>query len=347
MWITETFDWQMVASQALPARPATPCGSQRPQRGHGVVARSARHSFCVAALGRSLAALTLTASAAVADYTNSVGMRFVDVGASSKAGFLMGSCGVGNYLFSHQTLGINAHRYSGNNKLLCQGVSAPDPQADQNELPQHAVRLSQPFQISRYETTVGEYMAFARQSGREDLLDDAFMRANGERQNAPVTMVSWDDAQAFIAWLNDQLVGKGARGRYRLPTEAEWEYAARAGSLTHYAFGNDPRDLADYAWYSLNANRPGDVGRKKPNALGLHDMHGNVWEWTQDWYAAYRKPSKKSGDDPSGPARGDARVVRGGSWRVGYRYARSAARSSADPGMRRDHVGFRVVRELR
>src|SRR5262249_48652940 len=129
---------------------------------------------------------------------------------------------------------------------------------------------------------------------------------------------------------------------YRLPTEAEWEYAARASATTAYSFGNDPNQLSEYAWYAENAGRQTHpVGQFKPNAWGLYDMHGNVWEWVQDWYGPY---TADAAVDPAGPSSGSRRVIRGGSWRRGASYCRSACRGRWAPGYRDAILGFRLLR---
>ena len=143
--------------------------------------------------------------------------------------------------------------------------------------------------------------------------------------NRPVESVSWDDVQAFIEKLN----AKEGGAMYRLPTEAEWEYAARAGSITAYSFGDDAKQLGEYAWYGDNSKgETHPVGQLKPNAWGLYDMHGNVWEWVQDWYGKYAAEAVM---DPQGPSAGSARVGRGGGWSAGARFCRSAYRSSPPP----------------
>jgi len=163
--------------------------------------------------------------------------------------------------------------------------------------------------------------------------------------NRPVEGVSWDDVQEFIRRLNAREGG----ARYRLPTEAEWAYAARAGSTTAYSFGDDDRQLDDYAWYGKNAgNTTHPVGQKLPNAWGLYDMHGNVWEWVQDWYDRYPAEfvgnSVEAAVDPTGPVQGTHRVLRGGSWINDGRLARSAQRNARDPRNRYVNVGFRLAR---
>ena len=134
---------------------------------------------------------------------------------------------------------------------------------------------------------------------------------------------------------------------YRLPTEAEWEYACRAGTTTVHSFGDDASQLGQYAWYRKNAWDSGEkfahvVGQKLPNRWGLYDMHGNVWEWCQDWYAGYG--SEKALTDPTGPAQGERRVLRGGSFLTASQSARSAYRFFHYPVARAYTFGFRVAR---
>jgi len=151
--------------------------------------------------------------------------------------------------------------------------------------------------------------------------------------------VKWDDAVEFCEKLSEK---EGVE--YRLPTEAEWEYACRAGTTTMYSFGDDESQLDEYAWYRDNVFRADEtyahiVGQKKPNPWGLFDMHGNVSEWCQDWYAKY--PS----GDVTDPARPDSlRVLRGGSWSFYARLCRSAFRVWLSPSSRHINLGFRVLR---
>jgi formylglycine-generating enzyme required for sulfatase activity len=133
---------------------------------------------------------------------------------------------------------------------------------------------------------------------------------------------------------------KPAGMEYGLPTEAEWEYACRAGTTTSYSFGDDSKDLGDYAWFSDNSVGTHPVGKKKPNPWGLYDMHGDVWQWCADGYDKYQEGSIK---DPKGKESADTRVVRGGSWRVNDLYCRSARRFGFDPGGRDIFYGFRVA----
>ena len=224
---------------------------------------------------------------------------------------------------------------------------------------QHEVRISQGFWMGKYEVTQGEWEAVM--GGNPSDFESCGARC-------PVEQVSWPDVQGFIAKLNARESGKG--NRYRLPTEAEWEYAARAGSagatpegeLRILGKSNAP-ELDGQAWYGGNsgvsyaggydcsgweerqyeAERCGThpVGMKRANAWGLHDMLGNVWEWTADWYGDY--PSGMV-EDPRGPSTGSYRVDRGGGWSSYARRVRSAARSYYSPGCRGGSIGFRLVR---
>jgi formylglycine-generating enzyme required for sulfatase activity len=159
----------------------------------------------------------------------------------------------------------------------------------------------------------------------------------------PVERVSWDDVQAFIRALNE----REASSKYRLPTEAEWEYAARAGSSTAYFFGDDPGQLGDYAWYLDNSDRTTHpVGQLKPNPWGLHDVYGNVWEWVQDLSGNY---SKEDVVDPQGPSSNGSsyRIVRGSGWDGDVDRCRSAYRSDdLQDQADNDRLGFRLVREI-
>lgn len=163
-------------------------------------------------------------------------------------------------------------------------------------------------------------------------------RFSGDKAlNHPVEQVSWNDAQEFIAKMN-QL---DPRYNYRLPTEAEWEFMARAGTTTAYSFGNDVTELKDFAHFSENSgSKTHAVTEKRPSPWGMYDLHGNVWEWTSDWYAE----AATGGVDPQGPDTGSYRVVRGGSWNTYARNLRSAYRGNFSPGDRYDDLGFRLVR---
>ena len=166
-----------------------------------------------------------------------------------------------------------------------------------------------------------------------------------EGPNYPASYVSWADAVAYCKKLSEK-EGK----TYRLPTEAEWEYACRAGTKTAWSFGNNEKDFDDYAWHDENTNEINEryahqVGQKRPNAFGLHDMHGNVYEWCHDYYKeGYYKESPEK--DPTGPTSPSQRVFRGGSWDSSTRDSRSAVRFWVIVGTRSFDDGFRLVREL-
>ena len=178
--------------------------------------------------------------------------------------------------------------------------------APQKSSPRHWVTLTQPFYMGAMEVTQGQ-----------------FHKVMGERRGTflgaqlPVETVSWEEASRFCRLLSQRPVEGAAKRRYRLPTEAEWEYACRAGSDSEYAFGDRLEELDRCAWHAFNARgRPHVVGQKDPNAWGLFDMHGNVYEWVQDWYHDdYYELSPPA--DPPGPSDGVVRVVRGGGWAFG------------------------------
>ena len=159
----------------------------------------------------------------------------------------------------------------------------------------------------------------------------------GSRGN-PAICMTHHAAMEYCRWISAK-TGKN----YRLPTEAEWEYAARAGAATAYSFGNSPEELGEYAWYVENAEKPMPIGKKKPNPWGLYDIHGNVAEWCSDWYGRdyYRDgPSR----DPAGPESGQYRVARGGCWHFPASAIRSSSRNFFSPVAQDSCVGFRVAR---
>ena len=302
--------------------------------------------------------------------TNSIGMNLVEIPAGE---FMMGA----EEDFEET---LNKFPYS-------------DPKWLEGELPQHLVRITKPFYIGQYEVTLNEFLKF---------YEDAKYKIEPERDNDPVgtntnidkmepnrfrpwdpnaqklnlnhpmIYASWIDAVAFCNWLS-----KKERVKYRLPTEAEWEYACRAGTMTRYSFGDEPEDLTRFG-NSADANvrhsmpnavvvkfdkgkktdatipfpylarRDGyvwtsPVGVFKPNDFGLYDMHGNAWEWCSDWYDEnYYEDSPT--DDPQGPKNGTTRVLRGGDCRAAAVSLRSASRQDAAPSSRSLRSSFRVVR---
>ncbi|MEI6206917.1 MAG: SUMF1/EgtB/PvdO family nonheme iron enzyme [Desulfuromonadales bacterium] len=193
-----------------------------------------------------------------------------------------------------------------------------------DEQPQHQVTLSD-FYIGRYEVTQEEWQAVMG-------YNPSYFTSCGA--SCPVEMVSWNDIQTFITTLN-QRSGKN----YRLPTEAEWEYAARSGGKSEKYSGSS--DVNAVAWYYSNSsNTTHPVGLKQPNGLGLYDMSGNVWEWVSDWYGAY---SSTAQTNPTGPTPGSNRVLRGGSWYDGATGGRASYRGGTDPSLRSRSVGFRLA----
>jgi formylglycine-generating enzyme required for sulfatase activity len=199
------------------------------------------------------------------------------------------------------------------------------------ENPAHKVTITKPFYLGKYEVTQEQW--------------EAVMGSNPsyfKGPKNPVEEVSWDDCQQFLAKLNAKSGGKDSK--FVLPTESQWEYACRAGSTGEFCFGDDEKQLGEYAWYEANSgSKTHPVGEKKPNTFGLHDMYGNVWEWCQDWYDGDYY-GKSPADDPSGPTTGSSRVFRGGCWRFDGVRCRSTYRVSRGPGFRGSHLGLRVVR---
>jgi formylglycine-generating enzyme required for sulfatase activity len=202
----------------------------------------------------------------------------------------------------------------------------------QKELPSHKVTLAV-FAICKYPVTQAQWQAVMGNNPSK------FKGAD-----RPVENVSWHDIQKFLQKLNKLCYSD--RGLFRLPTEVEWEYACRAGKQTIWPFGNDPAQLRNYVWYNENSGgQTHPVGQLQPNAWGLFDMLGNIWEWCQDWFEQdyYAKSPK---DNPQGPASGSDRVLRGGGFDNNARYCRSASRSRGAPDSRNHCVGFRLVRTL-
>ena len=158
----------------------------------------------------------------------------------------------------------------------------------------------------------------------------------------PVEQVSWDEAVEFCRRLSELPAEKAAKRRYALPTEAQWEFACRAGTTTRWYFGDDEARLVDVAWLTTNAGgHTQPVGQKQANVWGLYDTHGNVKQWCQDWYdGGYYARSPV--DDPRGPVTGSVRVIRGGCWRSPARFCRSAVRDGHEPGIRHVNLGLRV-----
>lgn len=257
-----------------------------------------------------------------------------------------------------------------------------------DEAPVHRVRITRGFYMARHEVTVGQFRRFLEASGHvpQSIADgtggygfnparqaaptaEAFEGRDpryswaepgfAQTDDHPVVNVSWNDAQAMAEWLS-RIEGR----RYRLPTEAEWEYACRAGTRTQFHHGDDPASLARSgnvfdadaaehwpAWRRFALpHRDGHaftapVGRFEPNAFGLHDLHGNVWEWTADWHDE-RYYERSPVDDPPGPEDGSVKVRRGGSWHTWPLYARCSYRNWNSTGTRYVLVGIRLVMDV-
>jgi formylglycine-generating enzyme required for sulfatase activity len=258
------------------------------------------------------------------------------------------------------------------------GSPDTDRDAQPDEKPQHRLQITRPFYLGVTEVSRGQFRLFVDQTGykteaEKDVKggwgwneetkkfeqDPRYTWQNAGFEQAddhPVANVSWNDAVAFAEWLS-----RKEGQSFRLPTEAEWEYACRAGTTTRYSCGDDPAGLAEVGnvadgtakkkypdWARTIAAEDGfvytaPVGRYRPNRWGLYDVHGNVWEWCSDWYdAEYYQQSPAQ--DPSGAAQAAYRVIRGGSWDRNPHMARSAFRGRLTPADRNDHIGFRLAR---
>lgn len=209
------------------------------------------------------------------------------------------------------------------------GSPDADSSAAGDEKPQHRVRITKPFYLGKYVVTQEQWQAVMG-------VNPSYFKG----PKRPVDTVTWDDCQEFLAKLGEGFA-KG-KGRFALPTEAQWEYACRAGSTTRYCFGDDEGSLGAYAWYCGNSGgSTHPVGQKKPNAWGLYDMHGNVWEWCQDWYYEgfyVRWPTS----DPTGGGAGPRRASRGGGWYSRAEHCRAAYRADFLSGLRLGYLGFRA-----
>jgi len=205
-----------------------------------------------------------------------------------------------------------------------------DESGHDDELPVHQVTLTKPFYLGVHEVTQQQYEKVMGKNPSD--FSDA---------KNPIEQVNWNDVVEFCRRLSELPEEKAAGHVYRLPMEAEWEYACRAGTTTEYSFGDSESQLGEYAWFNGNSDdTTHPVGQKKANPWGLYDMHGNVWEWCQDWYAPYGSSPPA---DPQGPTSGSSRVLRGGSWLYDPQGVRSARRYGGGPDGRFTIVGFRVV----
>jgi formylglycine-generating enzyme required for sulfatase activity len=204
--------------------------------------------------------------------------------------------------------------------------STPYAAGDADETPDHKVTLTQPFLLGKHEVTQEQWTAVMGKNP-----------SHFKGPKLPVDTVSWNDCQQFFAKLREKT------GRtFSLPTEAQWEYACRAGSKARWRFGDQPDALVDYAWFNKNSgNVTHPVGTKKPNAWGVHDLYGNLGEWCSDWYG--NPYPKGDATDPQGPPSGQSKVIRGGAWGDDPINARSAYRNANGPDGKHDGIGFRCV----
>ena len=296
--------------------------SPKPRRWRGLAAAL---TAIAALLAVGLCVAWLVSAFMIRTWTNSIGMTFVRIPT--------GACVIGS--------------------------PDTDPLAKPNEKPAHLVKIDHPFYLGTHEVTVGQFAQFVKETRARTeaelhgqgghLFDDtrSIIRqsaayiwshpGDGEpaENDEAVTQVTWNDAVRFCKWLSDK-----EHFRYRLPTEAEWEYACRAGTATRWSMGDDPSQLNAHAWTFTNASETQAVGRKRPNLFGLYDMHGNVWEWCVDRYAPYSADAAVNAKEPGA---GVERVLRGGSWDWDDPgVSRSASRLDARPDFANYTYGFRV-----
>ncbi len=249
----------------------------------------------------------------------------------------------------------------GSTKRECEEAVGEWPKIDREwvfrEQPKHTVVVSRPFYLGTYEITIGQFRQFVAATGHK-INDEWLAPGFPQADDHPVVNVSWHDARAFVKWLNRADVV------YRLPTEAEWEYACRAGTTARFPHGNDaeqlpsianvadstladvfPEHIAERIQASDGFAYTAPVGQFSANQFGIHDMIGNVHEWCQDWHgASYYRSSPES--DPRGPKRGTVRACRGGGWYDGPRDCRAANRGWLPPESRYFNLGFRIVRDI-
>ncbi|MHC4693741.1 MAG: formylglycine-generating enzyme family protein [Planctomycetota bacterium] len=304
----------------------------------------------------------------------------VDISASVSSGTVISASGLSKK-YTETVTGVGGDKISFNMVLIPGGefqMGSSDKEAGRkdNEGPQHKVRL-EPFYLCTTETTYELFWMYYEETVQRDrdearkkvkdvdaitgptpIYGDPTMGMGGGTK--PAIGATWHNAMTFCRWLSKK-TGK----KYRLPTEAEWEYAARAGTETAYFFGSDPKQLADYAWFEDNSDQAThEVAKKKPNPWGLYDMHGNVLEWVHDFYGptAYEATVKQSPAlNPKGPKQGKVHVARGGSWESPAEELRCAARAfeedywrSMDPQVPKSKwwlpqmgfIGFRVAQSV-
>lgn len=292
------------------------------------VLMSIRAHTCLATAVFCLVSLSVQAG----EVTNKLGIVMVDIPAGS---FMMGSCKVTDAILKENErlsfLGQAPH------PLKCGSDSSDIPD---NETPQHRVTIKA-FQIGKTELTLGQFKKYINATGNTSLINDEFMKYNAYGDDAPVVKVSWLDAQSFIKWLNES-----EGGGYRLPSEAEWEYACRAGDDSQIYCGAN--NIDDAGWYDSNGGgHQHPVGGKQANAWGLNDMSGNVWEWVQDcWHDNYSS-APKNGSAWTNSCSGGGRVLRGGSWNSNAKSVRATIRYLIVPSYRSHYNGFRLARDVK
>ena len=214
------------------------------------------------------------------------------------------------------------------------GAPESEPQRDFYETP-HRVEISRDFHLGKFPVTQKQWRTVM---GSEPWKGQPMA---GEGENLPATCVSWHEASEFCKKLSER---EGVE--YRLPTEAQWEYACRGGSQTMFPFGDDVGELGTHAWFkdgNVELNGAQETGKKVCNEFGLHDMTGNVWEWCDDWFDFWHYEASEI-TDPSGPSAGSDRVCRGGCWSSSSRFCRPASRGSNPPDLKSSVLGFRIVR---
>jgi formylglycine-generating enzyme required for sulfatase activity len=224
--------------------------------------------------------------------------------------------------------------------------SPPSEKGSEDNERQHEVTLTRDYYLGAFEVTQAQYQEVMGNNPSHFQGDNVAERhpqtgrvvKEVDSSSHPVETVSWEDAVEFCKRLSALPEEKKAGRVYRLPTEAEWEYACRAGSKTAFSFGDNPDSLGAHAWFEENSGDSAHpVGEKNPNAWGLYDMHGNVWEWCRDWYGEYPEGAVS---DPPGPKEGSRRVIRGGGWFGVAARCRSAFRYGGIPSLRSDCDGF-------
>ncbi|SFM32250.1 formylglycine-generating enzyme family protein [Methanolobus profundi] len=210
------------------------------------------------------------------------------------------------------------------------GAPSEEAYSDKNERPVHYVSIGYDYYMGAYEVTQEQW---------EAVMGDEPSKFEGA--DLPVEQISWVSANEFVEKLN----GMEGTESYRLPTEAEWEYACRAGTETAFSFGDDSDLMVDYGWFDDNSeDKTRPVGMKEANPWGLYDMHGNVAEWVLDEYHSNYNDAPTDGTEWTGGV--DRRVIRGGSWENSEDNCRSAVRDSIGEGSRADYVGFRIIKEI-